>query len=141
MRHRRLIFLLLGAAFVCAIVLLGLLNSAAKKQAISKNCASAITSICLGARLWAEDHDGRMPTNFICMIDEVNTPKILSCDHSRWATNWETFRPENTTYEILHPGMPETDTNTPFLRCKIHGHLGYSDSTVFDGVRRRTKFG
>jgi hypothetical protein len=50
------------------------------------------------------------------------------------------FTPENCTYEILAPGMRSDDTNIAFLRCTIHGHLGYSDSTVFDGVRRRHKF-
>ena len=83
-----------------------------------------------------------MPSNFICMSNEINAPKILSCVPGRRARteDWADFRPENCTYEILAPGMRVDDTNTAFLRCTIHGHLGYSDSTVFDGVRRRTKF-
>jgi hypothetical protein len=83
-----------------------------------------------------------MPTNFICMSEEVSTPKILACVEARRVStgHWADFRAENCTYEILAPGMPLDDTNTAFLRCTIHGHLGYSDNTVFDGVRRHHKF-
>ena len=92
--------------------------------------------------MWAEDHGEFMPSNFICMSNEVNTPKILSCQRSRRArsSDWSAFTAENCTYEIVAPGMRAEETNRVFLRCTIHGHLGYSDCTVFDGVRRRTKF-
>ena len=116
---------------------------AAKRRADSSLCQSGITSICLAARLWADHHDGRMPTNFICFSDELATPKILICrgDHlHQWALNWATFTANNCSYEILAPGSRVGDTNTAFLRCTIHGHLGYSDSTVYDGVRRHGKF-
>ncbi len=83
-----------------------------------------------------------MPTNFICMSDEISAPKILSCVEARRAPteNWADFRSENCTYEILAPGMRVDDTNKAFLRCTIHGHLGSSDTTVFDGTRRHGKF-
>ena len=93
--------------------------------------------------LWAEDHGGAMPTNFICMSNYVATPRILSCQPSRRARagEWSAFTPENCTYEIVAPGMRADETNKVFLRCTIHGHLGYSDGTFsFDGVRRRPKF-
>ena len=63
-----------------------------------------------------------------------------SVRHGRQAAaNWVTFTPADSSYEIVTPGLPDGDTNGVFLRCKIHGHLGYADATVFDGVRRRTK--
>lgn len=112
----------------------------ARKRAVSVTCANTITSICLGAELWADEHGGRFPTNFICMSNELNTPKILSCLPARRAVSWTSFVPEtNSTYQIVAPGMAASDTNV-FLRCTVHGHLGFSDGTVFDGVRRRTKF-
>lgn len=108
-------------------------------RAQSLNCASSVTSICFAGRMWAEDHDGRFPTNFICLSNEVPTPMLFSCLPARRVSDWSAFKPENCTYEIVVPGVPESATNTAFLRCTIHGHLGYPDMTVFDGVRRRGK--
>lgn len=142
MSKRPIILLSVVAAVVLAAVVFSVFASVAKKRAESLGCASAVTSICLAARLWAEDHGGLMPTNFICMSNEISAPKILSCVPSRRARTeaWADFTPDNCTYEIISPGMRVDDTNTAYLRCTIHGHLGYSDSTVFDGVRRRHKF-
>jgi hypothetical protein len=83
-----------------------------------------------------------MPTNFICMSNEIGPPKMLSCIPARRTRteDWAEFTSQNCPYEILAPGLRVDDTNTAYLRCTIHGHLGYSDSTVFDGVRRRGKF-
>lgn len=112
-------------------------------HARSINCASSICSIGLAARLYANDHGGRFPTNFPCFSDELMTPKVLRCsaDISRQRANdWSAFTDTNCSYEILAPGLREDTTNTAFLRCRVHGHLGYTDGTVFDGVRRRRKF-
>ena len=142
MSKRRIMLILAVSVVLFAAGAYGLFSSAAQRRAESLTCASAVTSICLAAHVWAEDHGGIMPTNFVCMSNEVSAPKILSCIPARRARteNWADFGLQNCTYEILVPGMRVDDTNTAFLRCTIHGHLGYSDSTVFDGVRRRTKF-
>jgi hypothetical protein len=142
MSGRRIILYSAGVACTLGVVALLIALSAAKRRAESLGCASSITSICLSAHLWAKDHGGLMPTNFICMSNDISAPKILSCIPARRTPteNWADFRPDNCTYEILAPGMRVDDTNTAFLRCTIHGHLGYSDTTVFDGVRRRHKF-
>jgi hypothetical protein len=77
------------------------------------------------------------------MSNELNNPIILICpgDHVRKpATNWAAFTPENSSFEIVTSNLVDGDPNGVFLRCKIHGdHIGYSDGTVFDGIRRRTK--
>ncbi len=142
MSRRRIILCSAGVTLALGIVAVVITLSASKRRFESRQCASAICSICLAAHVWAKDHGGFMPTNFICMSDEISAPKILSCVEARRAAteNWADFRPENCTYEILAPGMRVDDTNTAFLRCTIHGHLGYSDTTVFDGVRRHHKF-
>ena len=142
MSRRRVILFAAGLACALGIVALLVGLSASKRRAESLTCASAVTSICLAAHVWADDHGGFMPTNFICMKEEISAPKILSCLQARRTRteNWADFTPQNSTYEIVAPGMRVDDTNTAFLRCTIHGHLGYSDTTVFDGVRRRHKF-
>ena len=142
MRVRRTI-IICSLAVVAAAVAFVVSARAAQRRAQSLNCASSVVSICFAGRLWAEEHGGSFPTNFICMSNEVATPKILSCVPARRSrtSDWSAFTPDNCTYEIVTPGVYESATNTVFLRCTVHGHLGYPDMTVFDGVRRRGKFG
>jgi len=140
---KRRVILGLAIAFAGLVVAyVAVICPAAKARAESRSCASAITSICLSAKCWALDHGGFMPVNFISMSNEISAPKILSCLPARRARteDWSAFSPENCTYEIVTPGMRIEETNKVFLRCKVHGHLGYSDTTVFDGTRRHGKF-
>lgn len=108
----------------------------------SVNCGNKMASIGYAARLFANDHEGRFPSDFLSMADELSSPFFLVCPSDRThstVTNWEAFNTNNTTYEIVASGLNDTDTNAVFLRCKIHRHLGYVDGTVFDGTRRRGK--
>jgi hypothetical protein len=76
------------------------------------------------------------------MSVELASPRMLICpgDHSRQpATNWSAFDSSHSSYEVVTTNLLAGDTNGVFMRCKIHGHLGYADGTVFDGSRRRTK--
>ena|SRR5437867_403969 len=127
---------------VTVLVVLALAARAAKRRAESMQCGNYIVSICFAARLWANDGDGHLPADLLSMSNAVGTPKIFICpgDHSRQrAADWASFTPAQSSYEIVTPSLRDGDKNGVFLRCKIHGHLGYADATVFDGVRRRTK--
>jgi hypothetical protein len=125
------------------LLVLGIGAPWARRKLESIKCGNYIVSIGCAARLWASEHDGHMPSSFAPMSDYLGTTTILICpgDHSRRApTNWAELTPEASSYEIVDPSPREGDTNGVFLRCKIHNHLGYADATVFDGVKRRTKF-
>jgi hypothetical protein len=101
-----------------------------------------MVSIGFAARLWADDHEDQLPSDFLSMSNELIITKILICpgDHLRLkAGNWTAFTSENSSYEIVTPGLRDSDTNGVFLRCKVHGNLGFADGTVFDGARRRLK--
>lgn len=114
----------------------------ANGKAESVQCGNYMASIGYAARLWASEHDDHLPSDLLSMSNEVTVPKILVCpgDHLRKpAPSWIEFAPEYSSYEIVTPSLKEGDRNGVFLRCKIHGHLGYADATVYDGVRRRTK--
>ncbi len=140
MRRRRSILIGLCVIIVAGAVAFVLGVRAAQRRAQSLICASSVVSIGYAGHLWADDHGGRFPSNFVCMSNEVVTPMVLSCLPARRTRDWSAFTPNNCTYEIVTPGVHEDATNTVFLRCTIHGHLGYPDGTVFDGVRRRGKF-
>jgi hypothetical protein len=141
--HRVRWFFIIGIALAAGLAAGYRYLATLRGQARSFTCASSICSIGLGSKLYANDHGGRFPTNFVCFRDELATPKILRCpeDRSRQrVADWATFTEDNSSYEILEPGLHEDATNTAFLRCRVHGHLGYTDGTVFEGVRRRSKF-
>jgi hypothetical protein len=143
MSKPRLIVFASLVAVLIAVVVFAVTTMSAKRRAESRGCASGVTSISLAVRLWAEDNNGVCATNFISMSNELATLRILVCpgDHQRQkATDWPSFTPVHSSYEIISPGLRVEDTNTPFLRCVVHNYLGYTDGTVFDGVRRRHKY-
>jgi hypothetical protein len=117
-------------------------HAASKRHEESVACGNYMCSIGCAARIWANDNHTNLPSDFVSMSNELATPYILICpgDHSRRpAVNWASFTTNNSSYEMVTPGLHDEDSNGVFLRCKIHGHIGYGDATVFDGERRRTK--
>jgi hypothetical protein len=124
----------------CLIILAVVAGSAARRHAALVNCGNQMHSILLvSTMLWPDEHDGRLPSNFISMSNELATPKILICpgDRSRKpAADWAVFGPEHCSYQIVAPGVKKSETNTVFLRCPIHGYAGYVDDRLFDSSAR-----
>jgi len=142
MKQRDIIFTLLGFLLIAAVVICLSLNKS-KLYVESVTCGNYMSSIGCSARSWAEDNSNHLADNFLCMSNELSTPKIFICpgDKTRKPSDsWATFTTNNCSYEILRPGLPNTDFSNAFFYCTIHGHLGFADGTVFDGKRRRTKW-
>ena len=127
-----------GSAVVVIAILATLVLPAlakARDKAQSINCVNNLKQIGLGARLYANDHNGQFPADFLSMSNELVTPKILVCNRDTTntkATDWAQFNVDaNVTYEFLLPGAKEGDiaTKTVF-RCPIHGHIGLGDGSV-----------
>jgi hypothetical protein len=124
------------------VLVVSVLGPCAKRKAESVQCGNQMASIGSAALLWAEEHNGSLPSELLGMSNYLGTTRILFCpgDHShKLAESWASFTPSQSSYEIVSSGLRAGDTNAVFLRCKVHGHIGYADATVFDGVRRRTK--
>ena len=135
---------LLGIALVFGALALGIKVAAPtlRRHAESMKCGNYIVAVGCVARLWTQDHSGRLPADLRSLSDEQLSPEFLICpgDHTRTAAaDWRSFTPAHSSYEIVTPDLRDGDANGIFIRCKIHGHLGYADATVFDGTRRRTK--
>ncbi|MBM3878200.1 MAG: hypothetical protein FJ387_00510 [Verrucomicrobia bacterium] len=82
-------------AILAGMMLPALSRAKAKAQRI--NSANNLKQIGLAARLYATDHEGRMPKNFDEMLDELGTPKV-------------TFDPETgQRYTYIGAGKSETD--------------------------------
>jgi hypothetical protein len=132
-----------------AIILVGVAIAAialnrAKQDVGFIECGNSLVSIGFAARLWSDDNGGeRLPSDLISMSNEVTTPKILVCpgDQLRQqAASWATFTPEQSSFEMITPGLRAGDTNQVFLRCRIHGSLLYGDGSVFVRGKRHRKF-
>jgi hypothetical protein len=115
-------------------------------QAISKvltaEMAQAGSSICIAARLWAGDNGGTFPMNLSEFAPELGATAMLICPSDRArgpAKSWSTWTEANSSYSIVAPSLPETDTNSPYIRCSTCGTVGFVDGTVDDGSGRRQK--
>jgi len=137
MKKRDIIFAILAIALISIVVFLPSL----KRNAQSVSCGNYMSSIGVATRVWSDDNHNILPDNLVIMSNELATTKVLICPSDRIrqpAINWASFTVTNSSYTLLTPGIPWNDTNA-FLRCQVHGHLGYADGTVFDGKQRRTK--
>ncbi|MEO7678998.1 MAG: hypothetical protein ABIV39_19770, partial [Verrucomicrobiota bacterium] len=65
-------------------------SAEAKARAERIKCVNNLKQIGLSGRVWANDHNGVYPTDFISIENELGTPKILRCpsDESRRELNW-----------------------------------------------------
>ena len=108
-----------------------------KAQAQSIACVNNLKQVGLAARIWASNNGDVFPPNFLTMSNELSTPKILFCPadkgHSA-ARNWAGFGSANiVSYEFLNPSGSETNPYVLLTRCPIHGHVGLSDGSVWQG--------
>lgn len=107
-------------------------------QAQSGSCMNNLKQVALAARLWANDHDDRLPANFLTMSNELVSPKILVCPGDQMKTiaaDWAQFNMEaNVSYEFLKPGTKNVDVMTQTVfRCPVHGHAALGDGSVQSG--------
>ena len=137
--------LILSGVFVTAVVIFIALRPALKRHIESVNCGNQMQALLFAAaRMWPDDHDGHLPYDFLSMSNLLDTPEILVCpgDHlHQAAASWATFTTNNSSYEIVAPGLLESDTNTIYMRCSIHGFVGYADDRLLDTSGRKIRPG
>ena len=149
--HRLKLFAIGVVLLALAFVLLPVLFRA-PQRARKQNCLANMVAIGLSGRMWANENGDRMPQTLTEMSNEVVSPKVLFCPADPGAQNlrkqmstWDRFDEQRCSYEIVNPGISETNRDNVFIRCKAHGHLGYVDGSVFDGKRHlsghEAKFG
>lgn len=136
-------FVLGYVSFITVPILAGLLLPAlakAKDRAQRITCVSNMKQIGLAARIWANDHNGKFPPNFLSMSNEVVMPKVFVCPgegNAVKALDWSFFSEANVSYEYLQPGIAENEAaQVVVFRCPIHGNEGRGDGSVMMGGRR-----
>ena len=143
---RRLKLFALGVVLMVVISGFWLARHFAFQSARKQNCLSTMVSIHFFGQLWANDHNGWMPRTLTEMRNYLS-PRGLFCLADPGAlklreqmSTWDKFDERRCSYEIVNPGISETNPTNVFIRCKAHGHLGYVDGSVFDGKRRLTGY-
>ncbi|MCP5516600.1 MAG: hypothetical protein H7A45_04980 [Verrucomicrobiales bacterium] len=125
--------LLVAPAAIGAGMLLPALAKA-KSKAQDINCVNNLKQIGLAARIWAIDHNDKLPGDFKTMRNELGSTRMLVCpaDPQRQGTvpDWDTLDNDAVSYEIANPIPEETDVQAVYARCKIHGHFVRVDGSV-----------
>ena len=140
MKKRRIAFLALTVAVLAVMVIVAAPHIRQHYQSV--RCSNQMILVCFGAITWAEEHESRLPPDLQCLSNEVILTQFFVCpgDHSRQAAaNWSSLTASNISYEIAPPGLRFGDTSNAFLRCRIHGHVGYGDGAVYDASGRLRK--
>jgi hypothetical protein len=110
-----------------------------KEKALSTACINNLKQIGLAARMWANSHNtNALPTDWLAMKNELNTPKVLTCpaDTGRTpAISWDQFDGSSVSYELPSMAPDERDPYTVYSRCRIHGHIGLTDGSAHSGVK------
>ena len=144
MSRKRIIVIASVGVLATALGVAAHFRKVALDRTLSAVCASNMISICSANLMYASVHENTFPTKLSSLEVVLSTPHTFVCPGNdsnplRMTRNWADVD-KYSDYEIVSPGMLAADKDKVFIRCKIHGHLGYSDMTVFDGVRRRGKF-
>ncbi len=122
-------------------VLAGMLLPAlakAKSKAQSIACVNNLKQICLGARIYATDHEDVFAPDVSSMEAELFSPRVLFCPEDPMRPDplpekWGDVDFDNISYEYLMPGASEVDGFDPrqvMFRCRHHGHVGQADGAV-----------
>ena len=133
---KRWLLIVSAALGVGAVIFIAALP-ALKRQGELTECKHQMRAIlCVACGMWPEEHGDHLPSDFVSMSPQyISTPAILFCraDHSHprvW--NWALFNEKNCSYEIVSPGVSKSDTSHVFMRCKVHGLVGYVDGRLLD---------
>jgi hypothetical protein len=113
-------------------------HQALKAEARVVSCINYMKQIGLAARLYAKEHEGVFPPDFVAMSEKLTTPRILFCPAAPDVvpvTEWAQLNPAAISYQFLNPNGSDKDAQKPLTTCPIHGHFGYSDGSVYKGKK------
>jgi hypothetical protein len=105
----------------------------AKEKAERVGCVNNLKQLGLGARIWANDHHGRIPPDFISMTNELGSWRVFQDpgDNVRQITNWDQVAAEETDYQIDATGLTVNDKpNIVLYECPRHRAVCLLDGSV-----------
>lgn len=120
-----------GSFPMAAVIILVVIASApyARQYVETRRCGRRLAAITQAARVWADAHNGRLPSSFILMSNELVNPRVLLCPGDKLrepADNWQALTTANSSYQIEEGALrakdlpPEILQNICYLGCKVH---------------------
>ena len=121
--NRKRWFVLLAYGLIGLLVFLAcawaMIEYILKPRSVSDVCKYSLAEHLIHARIWASNHNNQFPTNFTYMFrNDLRSMMCPSCSSTQCG------------YEIVTPGIGIDNTSNVFIRCRIHGHVGYADGRV-----------
>lgn len=111
-----------------------------QERAWTIRCVNNLKQLGLAARIWAVDHEDRLPPNLVCMSNEIASTKVLICpaDTGRQpAVDWTSFTLANSSYEFLAANGTGIEPERVLFRCPIHGSITLCDGSVQSEVAKK----
>jgi multidrug efflux pump subunit AcrA (membrane-fusion protein) len=104
-------------------------------RAASIACINNLKQVCLGLRIWANDHNETLPPAVADLHNELNNPRVLTCPSDPLRNpveDWQQLAPGSISYLYHLPNVAEAQANPeqPMVTCPIHGHVGRADGSV-----------
>jgi hypothetical protein len=107
------------------------------KTAESVQCISNLKQIGLGFLLWANDHNGAFPRDFLSLTNSLDSCKVFLCpgDTVRKVTSWADVKTGDLSYKVVSIGPMANAkySDLVLVQCHIHGHICLSDGSVLPG--------
>jgi hypothetical protein len=84
-------------------------------------CVNNLKQLGLAARIWAHDHGEVLPSDHESLVKHLKSPTIVYCPDG-----------EGTVpFEILAPGVNETEPQVVYARCPIHNNVVTVDGAAW----------
>jgi hypothetical protein len=114
------------------VIALALWRENLGRQSARWACVWEMNQISKAGSQWAVDHGGVFPERLSDMSNGLLSVSLLHCpaDPERPFTNWSDFTQDRCSYEILAHSVAAGDTNTAWLRCKLHGTVVYTNGRL-----------
>ena len=131
MMYRRIGLLTILGFLLIAVVMAGrYFLKTSRDRARSKSCFNSINQFVYHGRQWAALNGGRFPEDFLYITDEQGYGEmVLVCpsDGRQGSKHLRDSAAEMSSYEMVSPGISSSNTDSVYVRCRIHGYLGYTD--------------
>jgi len=107
--------------------------AAAQDRAERIACVNNLKQIGTATRIWANDHHGQYPPDFISMTNALYSWKVLLCpgDKARQINSWADVAGGNVSYQIDATGLTDNDNpNIVVYECPLHHNFCMLDGSV-----------
>ncbi len=135
-------FSLFGTAIQAGLLLPALAKGKARAQQVA--CVNNLKQIAMSARIYADDHEQKLPPSFVAMSNELVAPKFLVCPgdkHHTLAAGWSSASSDNISYEFVTPGLDigklASPGTTVIVHCPVDGNEAMADGSVQRNTGKR----